>query len=150
MDFLLAGGVLFLGFYVITKGRGIEKSIGAIILGFGLLLSGIVEGKTVTIFGGVLVLIGGIVWYYVYQKNEKTIKEIETKKIAKEYQEAIASQQAVEPWAIRYATEPCPHCGHYKVRCAKWEDKRLSVAFWGIASNKIDKNFKCEECNEMW
>lgn len=76
--------------------------------------------------------------------------EAELKQIDEEYEEAIASHQAKEPWRILYALEPCPYCGHYKVRNAEWEDKRLSVAFWGIASNKIGKKFKCEKCGKMW
>lgn len=74
----------------------------------------------------------------------------EQAEIRKEEEEAIASQYATEPWAKRYMTSPCPYCGHYKVRYAKWEDKSLSVAFWGIASSAIGKNYKCEHCNRMW
>ena len=74
----------------------------------------------------------------------------EQKVIEAEHQRAIASQNASEPWAIRYSTSPCPYCGHYKVRYAKWEDKSLSIAFWGIASSKIGKEYKCEHCNRMW
>jgi predicted RNA-binding Zn-ribbon protein involved in translation (DUF1610 family) len=67
-----------------------------------------------------------------------------------EYEAAVKSQQATEPWAKRYSTSPCPYCGHYKVRNAKWEDKSLSIAFWGVASSTIGKNYKCEHCNRMW
>ena len=67
-----------------------------------------------------------------------------------QYNQAIQSQQSNTPWTIRYAIYPCPHCGHYKVRCANWEDKRLSVAFWGAASSKIGKTYKCEHCKRMW
>ena len=37
-----------------------------------------------------------------------------------------------------------------KVRCAKWEDKQMSVAFWGIASDKLGKQFTCGNCKRMW
>lgn len=87
-------------------------------------------------------------WERVCKEQEEYNKEenvIERERIA-----AIDSQNATEPWAVRYSTSPCPHCGHYKVRNAKWEDKSLSVAFWGIASSKIDNNFKCEHCKRMW
>jgi len=70
--------------------------------------------------------------------------------IEAERQVAIFSQQNSAPWAIKYSTHPCPNCGHYKVRCAKWEDKKLSVAFWGIHSSKLAANYKCECCGEMW
>lgn len=71
--------------------------------------------------------------------------------IKHEYQQALDSQKLFdEPWTIRYATSPCPYCGHYKVRYAKWEDKQLSVAFWGIASSAIGKEYKCKHCKNMW
>ena len=83
--------------------------------------------------------------------GKQKISAAEEREIIKhEYQQALDSQVADEPWTIRYATHPCPYCGHYKVRCAKWEDKQLSVAFWGIASGKIGKNYKCEDCGKMW
>ena len=81
---------------------------------------------------------------YTRQVNE------ELNKLNEEYQLAIQSQKSIEPWAIRYSTSPCPYCGHYKVRNAKWEDKSLSVAFWGIHSEKIGTNYKCEYCSRMW
>lgn len=67
-----------------------------------------------------------------------------------EYNAAVLSQKQSAPWAVRYSTSPCPRCGHYKVRHAKWEDKSMSVAFWGIASSTIGKNYKCEHCGRMW
>ena len=70
--------------------------------------------------------------------------------LEREYQQAVASQTASEPWAVRYSIHPCPYCGHYKVRFAKWEDKQLSVAFWGAASSAIGKEYKCEHCGKMW
>ena len=86
------------------------------------------------------------------KKLEKqiAIKEAEEETINAELQMAIQSQNATEPWAVRYMTSPCPYCGHYKVRYAKWDDKSLSVAFWGIASSKIDTNYKCDHCKHMW
>lgn len=91
----------------------------------------------------------------VFSQNEKDgtnarRRAAELEQINREYEQAVESQQPGEPWKVRYATDPCPYCGHYKVRCAKWEEKQFSVAFWGIASSKIGKQFKCEHCGEMW
>lgn len=83
-------------------------------------------------------------------KTPEAIQERKQKMLENEYQQAVASQQASEPWTVRYSTHPCPYCGHYKVRYAKWEDKQMSVAFWGIASSAIDKHYKCEWCKKMW
>lgn len=77
-------------------------------------------------------------------------RDEELKQIQIEYHQALASQEDRTPWSTVYATEPCPYCGHYKVRNAKWEDKSLSISFWGIASDKIGKDFKCEHCSKMW
>lgn len=89
------------------------------------------------------------------RQHERKLKEEAAEKARQEHIEnerqiAIASQQSNAPWAIKYCTYPCPHCGHYKVRYAKWEDKKASVAFWGIHSSKLGTNFKCEYCGEMW
>ena len=51
------------------------------------------------------------------------------------------NQAKNDPWATRYNAHSCPYCGHRKVRNAKWDDKRMSVAFWGVASDKIGKNY---------
>ncbi len=83
-------------------------------------------------------------------KTPEAIQERKQKMLENEYQQAVASQQASEPWTVRYSTHPCPYCGHYKVRYAKWEDKQMSVAFWGMASSAIDKHYKCEWCKKMW
>lgn len=85
-----------------------------------------------------------------YNRQQQIENERKQKIIEQERQFAIASQQNDSPWAIKYCTYPCPHCGHYKVRYAKWEDKKASVAFWGIHSSKLGTNYKCEHCGEMW
>ncbi len=87
---------------------------------------------------------------YQQRLEEQAAEKIRQEKIEQERQIAIASQPNTSPWAIRYCTHPCPHCGHYKVRYAKWEDKKASVAFWGIHSSKLAANYKCEHCGEMW
>ena len=86
----------------------------------------------------------------VAQAKARESEKIRQEQIEKERQIAIASQSSTSPWAVKYCTHPCPHCGHYKVRYAKWEDKKASVAFWGIHSSKLGTNFKCEHCGEMW
>ena len=92
------------------------------------------------------------VWFckQVPKEYQDKIAAEEQELIKHEYQQALDSQHYNEPWTVRYATYPCPYCGHYKVRSAKWEDKQLSVAFWGIASSAIGKEYKCEHCKNMW
>ena len=57
---------------------------------------------------------------------------------------------ASAPWDTQYFDYPCPYCGKYKVRYAKWEDKQMSTAFWGAFSRKLHCNYKCDSCREMW
>ena len=71
-------------------------------------------------------------------------------KTKKEKEYAEQSQRDSTPWAKKYMTSPCPYCGHYKVRPANWEDKKLSVAFWGIFTPKLSKRFICEHCKQTW
>lgn len=139
--------------------------IGVILIIVGFIISGVL-GFIVGIFGVILV---GVGIYWIVKINEivdsyyndrpkfnAIMDEFERKeqeklqKLEAEKRLAIESQNSSVPWAIRYMIEPCPYCGHYKVRYAKWEDKSLSVAFWGIASDKIGKNYKCEYCGKMW
>lgn len=54
------------------------------------------------------------------------------------------------PWDTVYYDYACPYCGKYKVRLAKWEDKRFSAAFWGFYSYKLHCRFKCDACKSMW
>ena len=64
---------------------------------------------------------------------------------------STSTKSGSTPWDTKYYNYPCPYCGMYKVRPAKWEDKRLSIAFWGaIASSKTGARYKCESCNRMW
>ena len=127
-----------------------------LIFGIIFLLIGIFDTEhPLNLLIGIILIIIGLVQQSVYNENERNgtnarrrLEELE--QIERERQQAILSQQAGEPWKTRYATYPCPHCGHYKVRYAKWEDKRLSVNFWGAASSAIGKEYKCEYCSKMW
>ncbi len=54
------------------------------------------------------------------------------------------------PWDTEYYDFPCPYCGIYKVRPAKWADKEYSAAFWGVWSHKLHARYKCDKCKKMW
>lgn len=54
------------------------------------------------------------------------------------------------PWETQYYNYPCPYCGKFKVRNAKWEDKGFSAAFWGAFSYKLHCRYKCDACKQMW
>ncbi len=84
---------------------------------------------------------------YQLGKEAKAAAELEEIKKEKEYAEN--SQSSAGPWN-RYYTYPCPYCGHYKVRPANWDDKKFSVAFWGVYSSKVGHHYKCEKCGRTW
>ncbi|MBQ3545950.1 MAG: sel1 repeat family protein [Lachnospiraceae bacterium] len=147
-----------------------EDSSARIAIGvFMVVISFIISGRVVSIVGviGVILIVAGMYsfikineiedsYYNDRQKFDKIMgaykkeKKDKLKKLEEEKRIAIESQKSSVPWEVRYMLEPCKYCGHYKVRYAKWEDKSLSVAFWGIASGKIGKNYKCEYCGKMW
>ena len=79
------------------------------------------------------------------ERKRRKVEEIERERL-----EAEASQSSNVPWEKRFYTHPCPYCGHYKVRPAVWNDKKMSVAFWGVWSPKIGDQFKCEHCSRTW
>lgn len=131
--------------------------MGAVMAGIGLII--LITSASPAI--GTLSLIIGIIFVLISlnqaekiaqgkMPNEAQRRQIEANTIAREKQEAINASTSDAPWERKYYTSPCPYCGHYKVRSANWDDKRASVAFWGGASDKIGKRYKCENCNEMW
>lgn len=109
---------------------------------------------------GIIILAGALLLYSMkiaspneYNKYKSDIAEKHRENVAKEQAEierekraAIESQKNEAPWNKRYFTEPCPYCRHYKVRYSTWDDKKMSVAFWGVWSNKVGKSFHCDRC----
>lgn len=160
MLLIIIGVILFIfGIYCIFSRSDVNPIMqpgGLGIMGFGGVLASLGDTDGVN-FGGVLFsLVFVVIAYFwakhVHEKNDpnRPKSDAEQQKIREEYNEAVRSQQATEPWAIRYSTSPCPYCGHYKVRYAKWEDKRDHVLFWGATSEKLGTNYKCENCERMW
>lgn len=124
----------------------------------------------VLLFGGIIVGgIGGLRYFYemseynqkkedpvAYQRKqeaeqkERIERAMEQQRILQAEKEAAErSQLSGAPWE-RYYTYPCPYCGHYKVRPANWDDKKMSVAFWGPHAPKAGKRYKCDHCKQMW
>lgn len=156
---------------------GLEINIGFIIVSVWLMIMGDTSGNTTFMF--LLGLTMSIFCIYRTSCNIKKIKIRETDineynkireneektimaildaaspnyvnvSIEQERLDAEASQKADAPWGKKYFTYPCPHCGHYKVRYATWDDKKMSVAFWGAWSSKVGKNYKCDYCKRVF
>ncbi len=86
-------------------------------------------------------------------KEEKEAAESRAKhqsELNGELEYAKYTQEHKAPWE-RFYTFPCPYCGHYKVRDANWDDKKVSVAVAGpVMSSKLSKKYKCMNCRKMW
>ena len=133
----------------------VAKPIALVVASIPTFLCGLITSDGKMAWISIVMLIVGIVWWRIYvgEEQDGTLerkRREELEQIEIERKNAIASQNQTEPWAKKYMTSPCPYCGHYKVRWAKWEDKQMSVAFWGGASSKIGTNYKCEHCQRMW
>lgn len=139
--------------------------IVVIILGFLALIEGAASGSGAEIILGLVIavpVIAVFIWGAKMSPEEK--KEIEKQmeanrkesekreqaEIQAERIAAVRSQNDTTPWAVRYMTSPCPHCGHYKVRFGTWDDKKMDVAFWGIASTELGKTYICDHCKKTW
>lgn len=47
-------------------------------------------------------------------------------------------------------TRTCPRCGKHAGHPISEHRKTASIAFWGLASNKIGKTYECDNCHYMW
>ena len=80
----------------------------------------------------------------------KIIHDNEVKRVEEERERQKKYAAALAPWDAHYFDSPCPFCGAKKVRYSKWEDKRMSTAFWGFYSYELHCRFKCDNCKQMW
>ncbi len=85
-----------------------------------------------------------------YRKQKAAENARRNRTLAYELEQAEASQRNSSPWGVKYYTSPCPYCGHYKVRNMNWDDKRMSVAFWGAYAPKVGKHYTCDNCKQYW
>ena len=74
-------------------------------------------------------------------------KEIEEMKQTPEFKEQ--NRQLMEK--LRNEDLPhCPTCGSTNIKKLDVVDRAVSVGFFGIFSNKINKSFKCKDCGCTW
>lgn len=86
-----------------------------------------------------------------YAKRRMDVKkQMEAERHLAESRRRIEQMSSRAPWDTKYYSHPCPYCGSYKVRAAKWDDKGFSVAFWGVFSPKLHCRYKCDNCKKMW
>ncbi|MCI6647233.1 MAG: hypothetical protein MSH16_06265 [Oscillospiraceae bacterium] len=170
--FVIAFGVVLM---IVRNGDSDEKgqqvALGIIMIGLGLTcfssgaMIGIVAGLFLMLYGGWIMFSNGTktgakakcsldksmekqeqeLAAFRKEMEEKEKQEIEAERIA-----AFRSQKDTTPWAVRYMTSSCPYCGHYKVRFETWDDKKMDVSFWGIASTELGKSYICDHCKKTW
>lgn len=44
----------------------------------------------------------------------------------------------------------CPNCGSFETKKIDVMRRTASIALWGLASDKIGKQYKCCKCNHLW
>lgn len=72
------------------------------------------------------------------------------KQVPKEYQDKIAAEEQRKAEERLRNGYKCPNCGRAAGHPIGAIDKGLSVGTLGLASNKIGKTYKCENCGYMW
>lgn len=60
------------------------------------------------------------------------------------------SQTAQKPVTQQPTGPRCPTCGSANISKIGYFDRATSVAFWGLASSKIGKQYKCRSCGHKW
>ena len=74
-------------------------------------------------------------------KQKASTSELPTNKI-----EALPTSIPPQP----PNTPRCPTCNSTDIKKIGGVDRAFSVAFWGLASSKIGKTFKCNHCGYTW
>lgn len=82
---------------------------------------------------------------YINQKEEV----IEERR--KQYEAEKARKQRMDEVYQKMHNQPhCPTCGSTNIKKLDVVDRAVSVGMFGLASNKINKSFKCKNCGHTW
>lgn len=73
-----------------------------------------------------------------------------TKKEDEEYEQTRQQHIAARQRAEEAAKPHCPTCGSTNIKKLDILDRAVSVGMFGLASNKINKSFKCKNCGHTW
>lgn len=99
------------------------------------------------ILGFIMLAVAGV--FYLFTK---AIDAYEEAKIDKEAWRSAQISYCAECNRKRYNNYiyTCPVCGASKVIRISDASRTISVAVNGLASNKIGKQYECENCLHMW
>lgn len=100
-------------------------------------------------------LVSGFILIFSASSYDSIKNEIEAaKKDINQYEkeEEIRTERAKRQNQIRYDTEhpQCPLCGSRNTERITTANRVLSVATTGLASSKIGKQYKCNNCKHLW
>ena len=87
---------------------------------------------------------------YHITENPLYNKEIADYVTKKEDEESRATTLAARQRIEEAAKPHCPTCGSTNIKKLDVVDRAVSVGFFGIFSNKINKSFKCKDCGCTW
>ena len=72
------------------------------------------------------------------------------KQAPKEYQDKVAAEQQRKAEERLRNGYKCPNCGRPAGHPIGVINKGVSIGTLGLASNKVGKTYKCENCGYMW
>ncbi len=79
----------------------------------------------------------------------KSMKD-KDKELSEERARARVKRNAEKQREAAANTLHCPTCGSTNIKKLDVVDRAVSVGFFGIFSNKINKSFKCKDCGCTW
>lgn len=79
----------------------------------------------------------------------KSMKD-KDKELLEAHLQFIAKRNAEKQREAAANTLHCPTCGSTNIKKLDVVDRAVSVGFFGIFSNKINKSFKCKDCGCTW
>ncbi len=84
--------------------------------------------------------------YELAHTDFEEYRQMKAEKIA----EDIIKKDCEEQEMIRNCPSRCPNCNSYNTEEILNGERALSVAWFGVASGKIGKQYKCKTCGHMW
>lgn len=81
--------------------------------------------------------------------NQRAESNYELLKKQKRKYDYIEKMQEKEEWRQRL-TRTCPRCGRHTGHPIGDFEKKMSISFWGFASDKWGKSYKCDYCDYKW
>lgn len=126
-------------------------TLGGIPLGFYFVLTDRDGIGTLIMIISIVITFAAPYMFMTEQERKDGVKAVQdADRRRDEIEKAEALSEDGAPWERKYLPYRCPYCNRYRVRYANWDDKKVSAAFWGIASSKLGKAYTCDACKKFW